>query len=75
MCVWKLTVVRASCEQSNCPLLQDCPFQVMSINDVMQMISLLDSSKQCIGNIDQKFERVTDVHKGVFKDMAQGYGR
>ena len=42
----------------------------MTINDVMQMFSLVDSNKQCIGNNDQKFERVADVHNGVFKDMA-----
>ena len=42
--VWKLRVVGTTCEQSNCPLLKDCPLQVMSVSDVIQIISLLDSA-------------------------------
>ena len=42
----------------------------MSVCDVIQIISFLDSNKQRVGNNDAKFESIADVHKGVFKDVT-----
>lgn len=67
---WVLRVGESLCELKNCPFLKECPAQFCCINDVLKVLSTLDGSKKCIGNDDEKFEKVAAVHKGVFKDKS-----
>ena len=51
-----------------CLLLRDRPLKLSSVSVVVEILSILDSSKRYVGNDDKRFEQIADVHKGVFKD-------
>ena len=53
-----------------CLLLKDRPLKLSCVSDVVEILSILDSSKRCVGNDDERFEQIADVHKGVFKDKT-----
>ena len=51
-----------------CLLLRDRPLKLSIVSDVVEILCILDSSKRCVRNDDERFKQIGDVHKGVFKD-------
>ena len=54
----------------DCPLLRETPDNLTSVADAVNLATILDTSKICVGNCDDKFKRVTKLHKIFFKDRA-----
>ena len=52
---------------SNCSLLCNLPSTLSSVDTIMNVLSVLDSSNVCLGNDDKTFE---DLHRSVFKDKT-----
>ena len=68
-CTWKLKVAGIQ-QPENCSLLSDVADQLLCVSDVVNLLSILDSSKICVGNGEEKFKRVAELHKGTFKDKT-----
>ena len=51
-------------------LLKSCPTNLSSIGAVMELVACVDDSQFCIGNPDEKFDRIRERHKGNFKDRS-----
>ena len=47
-----------------------CVVYVTSVADAVNLATILDTSKICVGNCDDKFKRVAELNKGIFKDRA-----
>ena len=52
-------------------LLKSCPTKYLSsIGAVMELVACVDDSQFCIGNPDEKFDRIRERHKGNFKGKS-----
>lgn len=51
-------------------LFSDFPDNLLSVNAVLHLVSILDSSKMCIGNSDRALKELAADHKGVFKNRS-----
>ena len=49
----------------NCPLLRETSDNLTSVADAVNLATIHDTSKICVGNCDDKFKRVTELHKGL----------
>ena len=63
-CTWNLRVGGPLLDLSNCSLLSDLPSSLSSVDAIMNVISVLDSSNVCLGNDDKRLEC---LHKSAFK--------
>ena len=41
-----------------------------TVDEVVKLLSTLDDSKHCVGNLDTKFMQLVPQQKGVFKDQS-----
>ena len=57
-----------------CSLLQGFSDKLTSIDDVMRLLSVLDTSRSCPRNADKRFRALSESHKGVFKDRRGKHG-
>ena len=67
-CTWKLNVAGIQ-QPENCSLLRDIADQLLCVSDVVNLLSILDSSKICVGNEEEKFKRVAELQV-TFKDKT-----
>ena len=69
---WSMHHLEHTLSGLNCPMLAELPSKIENVAVVQQMINLIDNSKQCIGNADDKFielfkERKLTLHGSLSK--------
>ena len=57
-----------------CPLLASVPSTLKLVTDLEQVLALLDGSKICEGNADEKFQVLSKARKGRFMDATGVFG-
>ena len=66
---WAVRVGQKEVDISQSLLLQGSPSFLKSIGEIVSVLSLLDGSKFCVGNQDEKFKYLDHSHKGKFMDQ------
>ena len=56
-----------------CPLLRSVPSALKSVTDVVQILTLLNTSTVCEGNTDERFHCLSNSRKGHFMDPTGTY--
>lgn len=56
-----------------CPLLRSVPSALKSVTDVVQILTLLNTSTVCEGNADERFHCLSNSRKGRFMDPTCTY--
>ena len=70
---WILSMGRNQVDRSYCQLMQRFPAHLLSVSDTVNVLSVLDSCRLCIGNDDTKFTSLVDKCNGKFKNHAGSY--
>lgn len=65
---WTLCVDRKQANACQCSVLENVPLQLLSVQDVVNFIALLDSCNVCVGNSDERFHDLVVKHDGKFKN-------
>ena len=70
-CTWTLCVAgRKQVDIQQCQVLSGTPVKFTTADEVLQLLSVLDSSALCSGNPDSKFTVLLDRHKDGFRDPS-----
>ena len=72
-CTWTLRVGDHTLNLKYCSLLRDFCDKFTCVDDVVHLSSVLEASKVCSGNKDERFKALSESHKGVFKDRRGIY--
>ena len=69
---WTINVDHKEISRANCPILAECAVHdhLLSVDLVVEILSLLDRCKLCVGNPDEKFSSLIDKHSGKFLDRS-----
>ena len=67
---WVLSLGKSQFNLSDCQLLKELPTRLLSVADVLKVLSVLNNSRFCIGNSDTKFSPLSERHDGKFKNHA-----
>ena len=67
---WTLSVDRKEVNALQCPLLEGFPTQLLSVDNVMAIISMLDKCTLCVGNPDEIFFDLIEKYHGTFNDSS-----
>ena len=64
--MWKLYFYDQRLEVDCCPTLQSTPPTVKSPADVVNLVSVIESSQVCVGNPDERFLPLVKRHQGLW---------
>ena len=67
---WTLTAFGKHIEKDECSLISALPSKLSSVNNVLDLITLIEEAKVCVGNPDKQFLCLTENHAGVFLDQS-----
>lgn len=68
-CRWLLTIQSHELNAASCDLLSGVAPTLQSVGAVIELVSLLDESKFCEGNDDDRFVELATQNRGTFKDQ------
>ena len=68
---WRVHYCGLDVSLGSCPLLATLPHTLSSVSHMVKFLTVLSTSRPCIGNSDQRFLELVAVKPGGFKD-AQG---
>ena len=71
-CTWTLCVSNKIIDTRGCSRLNSFAEMINNVDELIQLLSVIDGSKHCAGNPDEKFYDLITSHKGTFKNQ-QGY--
>lgn len=67
---WLLTVGRKQALVSQCPVLEEVPTRLLSVEEIVRMLSALEKARLCVGNPDEKFKDLAKKRDGEFRNHA-----
>lgn len=72
-CTWTVCVGNKIINTSQCSRLNSLDETISNADDLIQLLVLVDGSKHCVGNPDEKFSDLVVSHKGIFKNQQGLY--
>jgi len=70
---WTLTAFGKRIEKDECSLISALPSKLSSVNNVLDLVTLIEEAKVCVGNPDKQFLCLTEKHSRVFLDLSGIY--
>ena len=71
-CTWTVCVGNKIINSTQCSVLSSFAETIRSVDELIQLLLVIDGSKHCAGNPDEKFSDLVVSHKGSFKNQ-QGF--
>ena len=71
-CTWTVCVGNKIIDIRGCTRLNSFAETINDVGELVQVLLVIDGSKHCAGNPDEKFSDLVTSHKGIFKNQ-QGY--
>lgn len=71
-CTWTVCVESKMIDISQSGMLNSFVHRINNVDDLVQLLIMIDCSRHCIGNPDDKFSDLVIAHKGSFKNQ-QGW--
>ena len=71
-CSWTVCIGNKIINTTQCSRLNSLPEVINGVDELMELLLVIDGSKHCTGNPDDKFTDLVVSHKGIFKNQ-QGF--
>ena len=70
---WTLTAFGKHIEKDECSLISALPSKLSTVNNVIDLVTLIEEAKVCVGNPDKRFLCLTEKHARVLLDQSGIY--
>lgn len=67
---WAVSLRGVGLKRDTCPLLTALPESLTSVSNVCLVTARLSTCHVCVGNMEEKFLKLSNMQKGVFTDAS-----